>query len=128
MIVDYINIPFVNKSSSKNGCDCFGLVRYFYREELCIDIPDPRISCNQTHHIFSEYQQQIQKNWITIQSPENFCVVAMAHDLQIPKQVQHFGIYLEGGKILHTLKNVNSHIVSIENYRWAIKGFHKWKY
>ena len=36
---NYINISFLDHGRSKEGCDCWGLARIIYKEQLDIDLP-----------------------------------------------------------------------------------------
>lgn len=121
----YIGIPFVNRASGFSGADCFGLVRLFYREEFAYLVPDPLVAAGSTK-VFAKYLLEIQSNWETIAEPENYCVVAIAHDIEIPNVVQHFGLYIDGN-LLHTLEKVGSNIEPFDRYKWCVKGFHKWR-
>lgn len=123
----YIGIPFINRGDSFDGADCFGLLRLFYKQEFHYIIDDPNVNAGHTSKVFAKYIIELQSNWATINEPEVYCAVAMAHDPKLPNTVQHFGIYLPNNKILHTLKDVGSHIVEVENYKWAIKAYHKWQ-
>lgn len=124
----YIGIPFKNRGSDFSGCDCFGLLRLFYREEFNIHVPDPGLSSTGSKRIFSEYLYEIQSNWITLKEPEQFCGVAMANDPRIPDVVNHFGIYVSG-KLLHidSSTTTGSHIVPLSLYKAFIKGYHRWQ-
>ena len=124
-LAKYIGIPFKGRGDSFDGADCYGLLRLFYREELGIDVPDPKVCCGITKLAFSAYLKESQAHWKIVQKPELYCAVALALDPNIPAQVQHIGIYL-GDKLLHTLSNVGSNISKISDYKWAIKAYHVW--
>lgn len=122
----YVGIPFVNHGSDFSGADCFGLIRLFYKEEFGYIVPDPKVSCDHGLLAFDTYLDEIQSHWNTIVCPQEFCVVAMAHDVRMPKVIQHFGIYHEGN-VLHSLEKVGSHIVPAHKLKWCIRGYHTWQ-
>ena len=37
---NYISVPFADKGRTRLGCDCWGLARIIYREQLNIDLPE----------------------------------------------------------------------------------------
>lgn len=125
----YIGIPFVpNKSApvSFHGVDCWGLIRLFYREEFGIEVPDPLISPGDVGRVFEEYQKEISSTWEAIDSPEPWCIIAMAQDPLRPDIVQHFGLSLPGGRVLHTSASINSHTSYLSTLRWSVKGYYRW--
>ena len=131
MINDYIGIPFIDKGRDFKGCDCYGLIKLYYKNELGIDIPDVVASPNQLRLAYIEYIKNISSLWTTSTEPKENDVVAMKTDVNNPKLVTHFGIIVKvnsGLKILHTFKKSNSHIVDLNNPAYAnkIKGFHSW--
>jgi cell wall-associated NlpC family hydrolase len=123
----YIGIPFVDKGSSLEACDCYGLVRLVYKEELQTTIPDFNSSCKDTKRIFSDYLKQIAEHWKLVQEPQLYDVIAMAYDPQHPKIVQHFGIYIGNGMMLHTLEHIGSFTVKVSEFQYYIKGIYRWK-
>jgi len=122
---NYIGIPFKNRESSLDGCDCYGLVRLVYKDLLGIDVHKPNASAFESKDIEDEYLAETSLNWYETKEPKRFDVIAMAHDPKHPKIIQHFGIMLTDTKMIHTLKGVGSHIVNIKDYSYFIKGFYR---
>lgn len=123
---NFIGVPFRDDKESFKGANCYGLVRLFYLEELDIIIPSLNVPSNHSNKVFATFLKQISEHWEKVEEPNYGDVVAMAHNLAHPKIVQHVGVYLGDGKILHTLNKLDSHISSIETLRPIIKGFYKW--
>lgn len=127
----FIGIPFVEKTGDFNNADCFGLVVLFYKEIMKIDIFGKleHYHYKDIKKILMQYLSEVNTNWksVKIDNMQFGDVIAMAHDLNHPNVIQHFGIYLEDGKMLHTLQDVGSHIVDIKKYEYYIKGVHRWQ-
>lgn len=126
MLNKFIGIPFKNRQSSFDQCDCFGLVRLVYKETQGKIIKQPQSSAFHSRLIEEEYLAEISKNWKEVKDPLNGDVVAMAHDPLLPNVVQHFGIFLGGGKMLHTLRGVGSHVCRLNVYTYCIKGYYRY--
>lgn len=122
----FIGVPFSDAKESFKGANCYGLVRLFYREELGIIIPSLDVPSNHSNKVFATFLKQISEHWESVDVPNYGDVVAMSQDLSHPKIVQHVGVYIGNGKILHTLNKLNSHVSNIETLRPIIKGFYKW--
>lgn len=127
--MNYIGIPFKDKGRDIKGCDCYGLVMLYYKNEFNIDIPDTNIIPNQTGSIMRNFLNEIEKHWIKIDKPEKGCVVAMAMHEDHPKLVTHFALALDEKTILHSVRERGSHKMSIDNMQIKsfIKGFYKWQ-
>lgn len=132
MIVnDFIGIPFVDKGRDIKGCDCYGLIKLYYKEILNIDIPDVLASPNQPKLAYMEYLANTNKYWSTSQEMKENSIVAMCTDAEHPKMITHYGIIIKVDnklKMLHTFKNVQSHLVDLPNlaYDNKIKAYHEW--
>jgi len=123
----YIGIPFSDGEPSLKGANCYSLIELIYKEEFGIELPKIRISALNSRRAFIEYLKQVSEHWIKIDEPEINCVVVMAHDMKHPKVIQHFGLYIGDGKVLHTLNKINSHIKSLDSLKPFIKGYYKWQ-
>ena len=123
----YIGIPFQDKGCLIDGADCYGIIRLIYKEDLGIEIPLFNGSCYDSRGIFLDYIRQISEYWELVKEPKKYDVIAMAHDPQHPRVVQHFGIYMGDGIVLHTLENIGSHPTNIQELNYYIKGIYRWK-
>ena len=123
----YIGIPFVDRGNSIDGADCYGILRLIYRDALSIELPEFHGSCNSTKLIFSDYLKQIAEHWELVEEPKIYDVVAMAHDPRHPRVIQHFGLYIGDGLVLHTLENIGSHVIKLEELKYYVKGIYRWQ-
>ena len=127
MLSSYIGVPFADREDTFKGADCFGLVRLFYREELGISLFKHTAKYDDIRKIVMEYLlQESSPHWVKNDKPQLHDVVVMARDPKHPKIIQHFGIMISSTKMLHTLDGVGSHISSIRQYKYCIKGFYRW--
>lgn len=123
----YEKIPFKDKGRDENGCDCYGLGRLIYRNELKIELPDlldayDSVDDKPTLERIIEEDQK--KNWIESPwpAPFDFAVIRMA-GLPI-----HIGIVTKVGYLLHCKKDVNTLHVPYTGPRANIKvlSFNRW--
>ena len=129
MIEKFIGIPFVSKGRSFKGCDCYGLVKLYYKEVLNIDLPETVITAEQPRRTFANYLNEISKNW-TSTVPQKNAVVAMAVNAQHPSLVTHFAVMIDDKRFIDTKENMSSYLTSINNKKIKnqIKGFYKWQH
>ena len=127
MFDNYIGIPFKDKGDTVDYADCFGLVRLIYKQILKIEVFKPDSSAFNSRSVLREFLEETSRNWVEVQNLEKYDVIAMAHDPKHPSMVQHFGIYIGNGKMIHTLKGIGSHVVNIHEYKYFIKGYYRWQ-
>jgi cell wall-associated NlpC family hydrolase len=123
----YIGIPFKDREESFDGADCYGIVRLYYKNELNIEIFENKLKYDEIKKILMQFLNVSRTDWIKVDKAEIGDVIAMAHDPKHPNIIQHFGIYLGDGKMLHTLKEIGSHIVNVSEYQYFIKGYYRWQ-
>ena len=129
MIEKFIGIPFVSKGRTFKGCDCYGLVKLYYKEVLNIELPETVITAEQPRRTFANYLSEISKNW-TSTVPQKNAVVAMAVNAQHPSLVTHFAVMIDDKRFIDTRENRSSYLTSIddEKIKNQIKGFYKWQH
>ena len=125
MLNKLIGIPFVDSGRELEGADCWGLCMLYYKEILGIEINDFKGSAYESTKVFAEYKKQIEANWQAVSCPRIHCIVAMCNNSVHPTMATHFGIYIGGGKILHTLIGIGSHITRSAH---SIKGYYEWQH
>lgn len=123
----YIGIPFKDNQDTLKGADCFGLCRLIYRLEKNIEILTHKSDPRDIKNIMLEYAMEAKTNWINVKEPKFLDIIAMAHDINHPKIVQHYGIYIGNGEMIHTLKQIGSHRVKLKDYKYFIKAIHRHK-
>lgn len=129
MIDKFIGIPFVSQGRSFRGCDCYGLVKLYYKEILNIEIPETVITAEQPRRTFANYLNEISKNW-TPTVPSKNAVVAMAVNAEHPTLITHFAVMIDDKRFIDTRENMSSYLTSIddEKIKNQIKGFYKWQH
>jgi len=102
----YVGIPFKEKGSDFKGCDCWGLVRLFYKEEYGINLTDFTLEYKDTGdpntvNLFKREQENARKT--TTPKQGDIMVFFFAGHL-------HVGIWLNGRKMLHVMERTNAAI------------------
>jgi cell wall-associated NlpC family hydrolase len=98
----YTGIPFVSNGRTKEGCDCYGLVRLVLREEYGVTLPklsddytDAK-NIKETARLFAGQLPVLAAGQLP--GPEEAAVVL----LTCHGQTCHIGVVAGGGYILHT--------------------------
>ena len=128
-LTDLIGIPFLSKGRDPLvGLDCWGMAMMTFRR-FGHEVPDFDVACDDALKIGRNFNDELSSGrWTRIEEPEPGCGVAMAIDLRMPDFVQHFGVYVGGGKVIHTLRKVSSCTFSIHDSFWSrrVKGYYRW--
>ena len=127
MFDNYIGIPFKDRADTEKNSDCFGLVRLIYKQVLKIEVFKPNSSAFNSRSVLREFLEETSRNWDEVKELKKFDVIAMAHDPKLVSIVQHFGVYIGNGKMIHTLKGIGSHISNIHEYEYFIRGYYRHK-
>jgi cell wall-associated NlpC family hydrolase len=112
-IKKYMGIPYIPGGSTFTGCDCMGLVRLFYFNELGIALQ-------------GEFNPSLWADgWLQVEKP-------VVHDVVLMKlfgQPIHCGLVTGHGEMLHTTVGEGSHLGRYDGLRWAsrIVGFTRHK-
>ena len=113
----YIGIPFVDGGRAPSGCDCWGLFRLVYADQLGIDLPSyGEISAEELQAIADAMGQARSPGgpWVQVERPQEFdaCLMTWAGK----REVGHIGVCVDGKSILHTEAGINAAIVPVIHF------------
>ena len=123
---NYVGIPFVDAGRTKEGCDCWGLVRIVQKECFGKELPSFDDYEKATRDE-SERQVAIGLKELPLKkvdSPEEGDIVL----LRIRGKLCHTGLYIGGNEILHTNRGTDSVIESLDGLRHLrekVEGFYR---
>ena len=123
----FVGIPFADGAPSFKGANCYTILQLVYKHELGIELPSYTIPAKYSNRVFINFLNTVALNWDKVDEPEYLDVVAMAHDMARPNLIQHFGLYIGEGRILHTLDKIGSHVSTVQKLKPFIKGYYKWR-
>lgn len=102
-----IGIPYKINGREKDGMDCFGVVLYFFKHYLGIDLcPSLKEVPEEWYHNpeYEEYKiKLLVENGEMIKEPEMFCVVLMSPSPD--DKIDHIGVFIGDDLVLNTGKN-----------------------
>ena len=106
---EFINIPFVEKGRSREGCDCWGLATVIYKEKLNIDLPllldyDSTRDCKNIAELYNYEHLRWQEIPLGEEKPFDIIII------KINSFPTHVGIIYEKGLMIHCEKNIGTHV------------------
>ena len=108
-ISSYIGIPFKEHGRDRGGCDCWGVFRLFYREQLGIELPsytDDYESVS-NHKLLSElFKKGTEEKWEKIEAGKEKWGDGIL--FRISGYPTHIGVIVKPGWFLHILKGCDS--------------------
>lgn len=118
---NYIHVPFSDKGRDRNGCDCWGLARLIYKEQLNIELP-LLLDYNDTKdrfHISNVCEIEC-KEWQEIKTgQEKPFDVLVFKILSLPC---HVGVVIEKGLMIHCEKGCGTHLTE---YNKEVQWYHR---
>jgi cell wall-associated NlpC family hydrolase len=118
---EYVGIPFASNGRTKEGADCYGLVRLVRNGQFGGDMPllsgDYKDADNfaETERVMREQQPLLAGQ--SVEAPEigDVCV------LKFRGMPVHAGIYAGGGYALHTLKHTGSILQRVSDPQFSTR-------
>ena len=114
----YITIPFVEHGRERKGCDCWGLARVIYKEQLGIDLPT-LLDYKDTHdsHNIADLYENEHKEWeeIPLGQEKEFDILVFKI-LGLPT---HIGVVINKGMMIHCEYGIGTHITEYNReFQW----------
>ncbi len=96
-----MTIPFVDLGRDWDGCDCWGIVRLIYQEELGIELNHyGGITVHDIMRVVRTLNKEFRQSWSKVETPKEFDVAAMMNGTD-NKSFSHCGIMVSDTTILH---------------------------
>jgi len=114
---NYIRIPFQEKGRDAAGCDCWGLVKLIYKNELNIELPgyEEIYETTNDHLILSKtIKNERNAHWINPENPKEFDVI-IVNMRGVP---MHVGIVTKHQHMIHCAKDVGTAHERTDSMRW----------
>ena len=125
----YITIPFVEHGRERKGCDCWGLARVIYKEQLGIDLPT-LLDYKDTHdsHNIADLYENEHKEWeeIPLGQEKEFDILVFKI-LGLPT---HIGVVINKGMMIHCEYGIGTHITEYNReFQWRkrLAGIYRYK-
>lgn len=130
MLQRFVGIPYVAHGRVYTGADCWGLICLYYRDMLGIELPAYIAEMQgrefRPRGIGPLVDAEREAHWIEATEPREGDVVLMRNG----RHHNHVGVYLEGGRLLHSDGEGTSGLSCIErldapHLRNRIVGFYR---
>lgn len=117
----YIGIPFAEVGRTRQGADCWGLVRLVYEQEKGIYLPawSEHEGIKDTERVGIEVKEA-HKFFSKVEEPQPFAMAYFASAIT----VAHVGILIDKTHMLHTLQGKDACIEPWSPMLHLLKGFY----
>ena len=121
----YLDIAFADRNSGADGCDCWGLVRKVYADELGIDIEPGCYAHVKDSGGCGITAARAKEQWIRVPRPERqpFDIVCFS----ILRDLWHVGVVVDHRLMLHVEQGRVSCLERYDSIRWGRRtdGFYR---
>lgn len=103
---EYVGIPFVDAGRTKDGCDCWGLVRLVLQEQFCKTLPAFDDYERATHDVSERIVEtgRLELPIVKIDDPQEGDIALY----RLNDGRWHVALYIGNGEILHTNRGTDS--------------------
>ena len=128
-IEKYLGIPFKKKGRGFDGCDCYGLVWLFYRNELGIELPDYRMvdSDSTDAQLNAAFLENAYRDWAPIEFEDRRPYDGIMLNTGCG-DIRHCGIVISDDRFLHAWREANQVMPSsILKFKHSFHGLYRHK-
>ena len=118
----YVGIPYLSLGRTREGCDCWGLVRLVYAEHFSIDLPSFKEAYESANDVVDvsgaieveRNSERWKSGWAEVKSPAPGDVILC----RVMGYETHVGVFAGAGLMLHVLKGTDACIVNTNSMMW----------
>ncbi|NKM69158.1 C40 family peptidase [Rhizobium laguerreae] len=124
----FVGIPYVPHGRSYDGADCWGILFLYFRDVRGIEIPTYSAEMRDVEFRRREIARLVAaekgQHWFEVEAPAPGDGVLM----RVGRDESHVGIFLGGGRMLHSEGPHPSQIERMSDMRWRdrITGFFRY--
>lgn len=122
----YIGLPYLLNGETREGVDCYGLIKLYYQEVLGVALPS-RVNhdLKQRQAIAENYRAELHELTFKVSSPKEHDLVL----LRVENVPMHIGLIIRQNTMLHILNGGTSCIERLDRPRWKsrIQGYYRLK-
>lgn len=124
----YVGIPYVDMGRNHAGCDCWGLARLVYAEQLDATLPDYAggyASAEEQAEVASLIGGETAGAvWVPVSIPQSFDLLLYRHG----RHNSHIGIFVAPGLMLHMATDDQSKLERTDAGRWPARRVGVYRY
>lgn len=122
----YLGIPYQLHGRDFSGCDCWGLVIIFYKEELGITLLDleNKNFCADWYKKDNFFVENYYKQWREVEHPQNYDICFFKN---YEGHVNHCGLILPNNIVMQTTQKHGVTFLPLHRLKSKIVGFYRLK-
>lgn len=123
---DYVGVPYTPKGRSRDGADCWGLVRLVYKDQFDIDLPafSEEYEADDVLRI-NDMLAMHREGWERVEQPQAGDVVLF----RMFGHLGHVGLAAAPGTFLHCRDGYSATVERLDAGQWKhrVEGFYRYK-
>lgn len=125
----FIGMPYADKGRTREGCDCWGLIRIVYADRLGIELPSydsEYVGSDERREISAIVEREAQSAlWERVETPRPFDILFFRRG----RFDAHAAIWVKAGLMLHMVEEDCSKIerFDVPAYAFRLTGMYRWR-